>query len=542
MAFTKEQLDAYIQALYDDDGKLSNADYQLIVNYILSNGDPSTNPRDLIQIRRGNEKELPLLAQGEQAFTLDTEKFFIGGLTRNIEIGDKNIKTPKQFGCIGDGVADDTNAMQLCLDSGGTILSSISSKYKITRTLNITKPIFIIGLNLSFTGVVNGINSVISGDQFTILNCTFNTTTATLGICLNCKFTGFGETQKSVDFKDFRITGQWGVGIKIEDGYNVKISNGQIIQPSITPSSIGIECVATGVGALIENILFYNIGTGIKQSDQTDSVRILKCHFKSCNTGIFFNYNTTNFGAILAVVDSLFQTIQFGIRAVETIAVNIDKCFFQKDFVGTWVGVELENQGIEVNESYITDCSFGNNLGTTPWVGINMKRTKIVKVSSNQFDSGSGTSILLTDVALNNIIDGNINVQANTFMTCPNTNVTNRIYNNMDYIRNATPSSDNLAVNNPPNLEHYKGGNSDGLFYLYNTGGAITISDFKDGGQWQRINVIVKNVGITFANGAKMKLKGGINYVATLNSVISFIAIPDPSQLLIWTEISRVEG
>lgn len=88
MAFTKEQLDAYIQALYDDDGQLSSADYQLIINYILSNGEPETDPRDLIQIRRGDEADLPTLAQGEMGYTLDTNNLFIGGLNGNVKIGE----------------------------------------------------------------------------------------------------------------------------------------------------------------------------------------------------------------------------------------------------------------------------------------------------------------------------------------------------------------------------------------------------------------------------------------------------------------------
>ena len=94
MAFTKAQLDAYIQGLYDDDGQLSEADNQLIINYILSNGNPELNPRDLIQIRRGDEADLPTLAQGEQAITLDTEVYVIGGLNGNIKIPTRNTPIP----------------------------------------------------------------------------------------------------------------------------------------------------------------------------------------------------------------------------------------------------------------------------------------------------------------------------------------------------------------------------------------------------------------------------------------------------------------
>ena len=89
MALTKAELDAYIQALYDDDGHLSSEDYQLVINFILSNGEPETNPRDLIQIRRGDKEDLPELAQGEMGYCLDTKQFFVGGLSGNDEMFSK---------------------------------------------------------------------------------------------------------------------------------------------------------------------------------------------------------------------------------------------------------------------------------------------------------------------------------------------------------------------------------------------------------------------------------------------------------------------
>lgn len=84
MALDYNTLKAYIDGLYAD-GSLSEQDYNDIIVYILANGDVQNAPRDLIQIRRGNESDVPNLAQGEMGFSLDTEKIFVGGLNGNVE-------------------------------------------------------------------------------------------------------------------------------------------------------------------------------------------------------------------------------------------------------------------------------------------------------------------------------------------------------------------------------------------------------------------------------------------------------------------------
>lgn len=149
MALDKTTLDAYIQALYDDDGQLSSADYQLIINFILSNGEPATNPRDLIQVRRGDEADLPTLAQGELAFTLDTNLLFIGGLNGNVKLS--SLYSVKAYGAKGDGVTDDTAAIQLAIDSipvGSTLYFPVGD-YLLDGTGNqlifIDKPMTLVG-------------------------------------------------------------------------------------------------------------------------------------------------------------------------------------------------------------------------------------------------------------------------------------------------------------------------------------------------------------------------------------------------------------
>lgn len=184
MAFTKEQLDAYIQALYDDDGQLSSADNQKIINYILSNGEPEANPRDLIQIRRGLKSDLPNFAQGEMGFALDTKDLYIGGTNGNERISPKNVVNVKDFGAIGEANFYDpatkqfyvnfplsgvprsdvdavNNAIQYALDNGIDTVYFPKGKYYLPNwsyDLDISKLRFV-GTNesaLCSTGLVSG--------------------------------------------------------------------------------------------------------------------------------------------------------------------------------------------------------------------------------------------------------------------------------------------------------------------------------------------------------------------------------------------------
>jgi hypothetical protein len=136
MAMDYNSLKAYIDGLYAD-GTLSLQDYNKIIMYILANGDLEKNPRDLIQIRRGNVENLPTLAQGELAVTLDEEKIYVGGLNGNIGMPTKKdmLLTASMYGATGDG-SDSTVRLQTALDSAqGSLLYIGDGLYTLSDTL-----------------------------------------------------------------------------------------------------------------------------------------------------------------------------------------------------------------------------------------------------------------------------------------------------------------------------------------------------------------------------------------------------------------------
>lgn len=118
----KQNLIDQINALTVD-GEFSQEDVSYLMNYIIANGDMSGSARDLIQVRRGNFEDLPTLAQGELAVTLDTEEMYFGGINGNVSVSAKlladGISGLINVGNIGNGVTDVTVKIQLAMTACG---------------------------------------------------------------------------------------------------------------------------------------------------------------------------------------------------------------------------------------------------------------------------------------------------------------------------------------------------------------------------------------------------------------------------------------
>lgn len=205
------QFQAYIDGLYAD-GELSEQDYNDIILYILANGETEKKPRDLIQIRRGSEVNLPNLAQGELALTLDTEKLYLGGMNGNFSLPSKNniktdLVTPEMFGGKTDKTTDNTIAVIKAID------------YAFKNKLSVQIPKF---MKWNYMQVQNFTQTVIDIDSTTKVNVdtngydfeggfVFNKTDKSFGI-----ITGYDSTSVSVEQLYLGDTNTFRVGDEIE--------------------------------------------------------------------------------------------------------------------------------------------------------------------------------------------------------------------------------------------------------------------------------------------------------------------------------------
>lgn len=256
------QFQAYIDGLYAD-GEMSEQDYNDIILYILANGETEKKPRDLIQVRRGFEENLPTLAQGELGFTLDSENLYIGGMSGNINVGNPkslnsifiNVKHPPNGlkKAEGNDEADDTLAIQECINYveslGGGIVFLPVGTYKLTNHLLIKSS------NVIIQGAGNG--------------STLKVYAPTNAIRCNT------PDIENIILKDFSVNGN---------------GNGLI--------NTGIILINYAKNFLIENLHIYNTGNDVNgiATSQVGTMGVIRnCHVHNTGKGGIYSSTETAF-------------------------------------------------------------------------------------------------------------------------------------------------------------------------------------------------------------------------------------------------------
>lgn len=402
MALDKATLDAYIQALYDDDGQLSSADYQLIINYILSNGNPETDPRDLFQVRRGDEVDLPALAQGEPALTLDTERFYMGGLSGNIRfpnIKDMPFVNLIQYNPKGDGVTDDYTVIQQAInDAAGGILywnKQKGAEYLVADTISIPENTSI----LFETGVI--VKSTAASVAFRINEVD------------NVNILGNGSL--FIKPKSLYPTGEWAHTFSIGSAHNVLIDNVQIFENGGDGVYIGgqstdlKECRNIVIrNCKIDGSKRNNISITYAENVTIDSCLLVNASGTNPQFGIDIEPNAGTFARYINVVNCHAEG---NVQAGFGLAFGAEHCSFRGcSAKNTGLGFTFDaNVGLENNFNTISDCVSEDNTS----LGFYIRYSPNTQIQNCKSLNNGAFGLQFTEspnsIASNNIIDGNGN-------------------------------------------------------------------------------------------------------------------------------------
>lgn len=209
------------------------------------------------------------------------------------------------YGAVGDGVTDDTAAIQLAIDTLTAQAQALTSRKK-----------YIIVLNGVFkcTSTITVPANFISLHGPAILN--FDSTTSTVGLAITTsgdgdsaynspECSGLGSTNSNVlgGFKDLEIIGPNSPGscssASSDDG----------------STAITIDGTSSGSGTNSAHIRFDNLflsfwGKGVDLQDHTYNIAFYHCRFAACFNAINFDSGRTNAGERISLYSCTFSSSQ----------------------------------------------------------------------------------------------------------------------------------------------------------------------------------------------------------------------------------------
>jgi hypothetical protein len=490
-----------------------------------------------------------------------------GAVNRAINLKLQEYRSFKDFGAVGDGVTDDTVAVQAAVSAGVRLTSLPTDTFLCTSAITIADTsVEIIGGVFQFTSN-NGFvfTSTTSAYFFTFANATITSKSTASGAALSASWTGASNTQ-ALQINNLIINGNssinyWNTGIVSTNCAYPIISGVRIYNTSAIANAVyGIKIMGAGVTSLIDKCFFSNINTGVYYGALYNNT-VQECVFNPVTNGIQYDYAEPGYGAIAYVQGNLFYPTEFGILGQNVIAFTISNNFFQKEGAGTWVGIQLEQTKIpaaqDVFESNIINNQFGNNSGLDTWTGISILSGRVILIQGNQFDSSKGLSISFADGTVTEMmVLDNYNMQEQPgggFIA--NGSVTNKIFNNMSIQTYMPINGDDVASNNPPNIKNYLGNAQGGFWQVTNTGAAANVNGITGGVLWQQISVRFAVGTITLVNATPVSvggvpcsfnLQGSANYTPAAGTIMTFIATPSKAWVpgvidmgIVWYEIAR---
>jgi hypothetical protein len=262
-----------------------------------------------IQLRRDTAANWtaanPILAQGEVGFEIDTSKSKVGdgvtawnsrpytgvatagwtqdgagAVSRTVDSKLKDVVSVRDFGAVGDGVTDDTAAIQAAISTNAKCILFPPGTYKVNS--NSVAP----SVGTCFTLVASNSGTWFKGESATIKPASNKIQIFAINGATGCKFSG----------------------ITFDNSANGILQN----------QTAGVHTIAGGSGNNANTAIGHYLGTDLK---------IDNCRFNNFNTGLYYIADiATNLtlGGLVAVLNSSFDGCTFGILANTPRVLQLD--------------------------------------------------------------------------------------------------------------------------------------------------------------------------------------------------------------------------
>lgn len=454
----------------------------------------------------------------------------------------------KSFGAVGNGVADDTIAIQSAVNSSSAVYFPPGSYLTTSTITKATGSLKILGSGIDSAVILKSGDSdlflytaagVLTISDITLTAKTVMTSGAAIRV--NGAYVAASPTIENVKINSDGA-GDWKYGTYLQNCAEVSGSNSYFYGKtgSLTFIAIYITATLTTTAAgpyLFENIGVYDGAYGCQVSNTTnlgvEGLQFVGCDFVNVTNGLevintAVGYNPPHFSWIGGHINARNSNIS--LTKVVQAFIESGVLFYNTNSTGTAFVSLTDVSGFNVSDSYFqgigtTDIpaikvsgttSFGGGLiqgnqltngATAAGISVTTANCSDVEIVNNQKISGSGSTVALTGACKSTIIiqdnypvDG---IVANSFTVAPAATIS------------VEPSTSNFILISTP-------------------GGATTITAITSRRENDIMTFKCDSALVTIQNNAGIILKGGVNFIFTAGSNITLMRANG-----IWQEICR---